>query len=173
MQPHILFPILIFAFGMGAFLTTFVGDISEEDKQFLESSCYDNVEGDNLLTKEEILKLSANKYLDENSDNDKNKWFHKFQESRKNTYHYPVTEVSIHLPLDKPDNRKIYSITTEYLEPYQNFCVNQVLKKNRSIRYKIIESGDRLRFKINSTDKKTINALIEELKFYDIKTTFK
>jgi len=163
MQPHILFPILIFAFGMGAFLTTFVGDVTSEDEAILIDS-----RSEIFFTKEEVLKKegSENTVLE-----NRNRWFYQFQESKVADYHYPVTEVSIHLPLNKPDNRKKYTLTTEYLEPYQNFCVNQVLNKLKNTRYKVIEAGDKIKFKINSIDKKNIEKIMEEFKYYDIKYT--
>ena len=164
MQPHILFPILIFAFGMGAFLTTFVGDVNGEDSSNIEIT-----ENSTFFTKEDALKKDL-----ENSKNiEKSKrkeWLHKFQESKVYEYHYPVTEVSIRLPLNKPDNRKIYSLTTEYLEPYQNFCINQILNKTKNVRYKIVENGNKIKFKISSVNKNNIDFILKEFKYYDIKS---
>ena len=167
MQPHILFPILIFAFGMGAFLTTFVGDVNSEDGTILIDS-----RTKTFFTKEEVLKRANSNNETVNSEN-RNRWLYRFQESRVSNYHYPATEVSIHLPLDKPDNRKRYTLTTEYLEPYQNFCVNQVLNKLNNIRYKVIENGNKIKFKIDSTDKNNIKKIIEEFKYYDIQYSSK
>jgi len=162
MQPHILFPILIFAFGMGAFLTTFVGDVNSEDGTILTDS-----KNDIFFTKEEALKKESLNSESVDSEN-RTKWLYQFQESKVANYHYPATEVSIHLPLEKPDHRKRYKLTTEYLEPYQNFCVNQVLNKLTNIRYKLIETGDKIKFKIESTDNRNIDAIVKEFKYYDI-----
>ena len=165
MQPHILFPILIFAFGMGAFLTTFVGDVNSEDGTIL----VDN-KNDVFFTKEEALKKD-NPNSETNDSENRTKWLYQFQESKITDYHYPVTEVSIHLPLEKPDNRKRYRLTTEYLEPYQNFCVNQVLNKLHNTRYKLIETGEKIKFKIETTDKRNVKYIINEFKYYDIQYT--
>jgi len=162
MQPHILFPILIFAFGMGAFLTTFVGDVNSEDKNILMKN-----KDDNLFTKEEALK-KANSNIEVANSEKRDRWLYQFQESKVTNYYYPATEVSIHLPLHKKSNIKTYSLTTEYLEPYQNFCVNQVLNKLPHTRYKVIETDNKIKFKIITTDRKNISMIKQEFKYYDI-----
>jgi hypothetical protein len=167
MQPHIFFPILIFAFGMGAFLTSFVGDINKnesiatsykESREVLETS---------LSSLDEVNQTSFQSLNEKNSTN----WIEPFHEMKMENYHYPVTDVSINMPLDKIYRRvKIYVLDTEYLEPYQNFCVNQVLNKFRGVSHKLIDDGDRIKFIIKSRRKKAIDGIIKELKYYDIKT---
>jgi|GEM_PF-2265166 len=166
MQPHIFFPILIFAFGMGAFLTSFVGDINKNETV---STTYEN--------SREVLNSSLSSFDTtqniKNTQNELNdsKWVEPFHTMKMDNYHYPVTDVSINMPLDKIYRRvKIYVLDTEYLEPYQNFCVNQVLNKFRGVSHKLIDDGNRIKFIIKSRRKKVINGIIKELKYYDIKT---
>jgi hypothetical protein len=162
MQPHIIFPILIFAFGLGTFITTFVEDVSSESDMELPDRT--------LLTREEAMSIERNMAkIREETEREERHWMAEFQESMEKDYHYPVKEVSIHLPLYKPEKRKVYTLSTEYLEPYQNFCVNQVLNKVKNIRYKVIENGDRIKFNINSTSKKTVEDMIKEFEYYDIR----
>jgi len=163
MQPHILFPILIFAFGMGAFLITFIGDINSDDVEFFIK---DNSSQERFLTKDEVLaEKSVNQ---QNSDNNRS-WLNSFQKSFVTDYYYPVKDVSIRLSHNDKKSVKFYTLTTEYLEPYKNFCVNQVLNKTTNIQYKVIESGDKIKFKINSTNKKIIDSIAKEFEYYDIK----
>jgi hypothetical protein len=164
MQPHILFPILVLAFGMGTFLTTFVGDVSSENE--IETSSKKV-----FLTKTEALKIEQEERerADISLKKDDN-WLQSFQDSKVEEYHYPVKEVSIHLPVYQPKKEKVFSISTEYLEPYQNFCVNQVLNKTKQIRYKIVEKGDKIKFHITSPSKQSIDFVKNELKLYDIRS---
>jgi hypothetical protein len=171
MQPHVIFPILIFAFGMGVFLSTFVGDITQ-DKTEIKNS---DVE---LITKSEALRLNAEKNISDNKNiTSKDSWITQLQTSNKQDYHYPVTEVSMKLAVVQQVEKNItipnYSISTGYLEPYHNFCVNQVLNEQKGIKYKIIESGDKIKFIINSTNKSVIDNIIRDLKYHDIETTRK
>jgi hypothetical protein len=171
MQPHILFPILIFAFGMGAFLTTFVGDISSEDS-FNPSEIVGGSQniGEPIFSKESILNVKNSQSVEKDESED---WLNSFQKDLSTDFHYPVTEVSIKLPLNNKVEKNTFTLSTEYLEPYQNFCVNQILNKEKNIRYKLIESGDKIRFIIDSSNKKTIDSLEKELQYYDIKTVLK
>jgi len=63
-------------------------------------------------------------------------------------------------------------LETEFLEPYQNFCVNQVLEKFPTVRYKIIENNDKIKFKIYSQNKKSLEQFKKELNISDIKADF-
>jgi len=162
MQPHILFPILIFAFGMGAFLTTFLDDINQDFSK------------KDLVTKQTILKASKpENVLSTYSASSENKsWIDKFKKNLVNNYYYPVTEVSIKIPLKGVSKIKYYILETEFLEPYQNFCVNQVLEKFPTVRYKIIENNDKIKFKIYSQNKKSLEQFKKELNISDIKADF-
>ncbi len=159
MQPHILFPILIFAFGMGVFLTTFVGDVSSEEE-------YSSLDSEEIyFTKNSVLR--DKKINTDRGESESNRsWLDEFQTTHLTDYHYPVTEVSI--KIDKPSYKKFHSITTEYLEPYQNFCVNQVLNRVSNIRYSITEKDDKIRFKIDSINKASIDQIRKEFKEYEI-----
>jgi hypothetical protein len=163
MQPQIFFPILIFIFGMGAFLTSFIGDINRDE---IVVTSYEK--------SKEVLNSSLTSF-DSNEtfirDVNESKWIEPFYEMKKENFHYPVSDVSINMPLDKVYVKvKIYVLKTEYLEPYQNFCVNQVLNKFHGVSHKLIDNGDRIKFNIKSRQKKVIEGIIQELNSYDIRT---
>ena len=160
MQPHILFPILIFAFGMGAFLTTFLDDINSD------------LPTENLITKQEALNQIENINSPIDSYTKDSGWIDKFQKNINHDYYYPVTEVSVKIPLKGKSGINYYILETEFLEPYQNFCVNQVLEKFPAVRYRIIENNDKIKFKIYSQNKKSLKLFRKELNISDIKANF-
>jgi hypothetical protein len=166
-QPKILFPILIFAFTLGAFFITFFNSVKVEENKPVEVE---------LLTHEEFLQMErdlARKKELAQQEKKRVGWLESFQESHIKDHDYPAKEVSIHLQLYKPAPEKLFTLSTEYLEPYHNFCVNQVLKKTKNVRYKIIEKDDMIKFIMKSPNRPILEKLIQELKFYDIRAVLK
>ncbi len=164
MQPHVVFPIIIFAFGMGVFLSTFVGDISQDFNNT-------RINESNILTKNDLFSsLDNNKSSDVSNFDKKQSWSEQLQSYNKTDYHYPVTEVTmkIAIAIEKNVTAPTYSISTGYLEPYQNFCVNQVLNDLKGIKYRVVESGDKIKFIIDSQNKLTLDKIATELKYHDI-----
>jgi hypothetical protein len=161
-QPQILFPILVFAFAIGTFFITFFSSVNVELDEPLDVE---------LLTHEEFLQMERElAKREEVANKGRDSWLDVFQESHIKDHDYPAKEVSIHMPLYKPAKMKGHTLSTEYLEPYHNFCVNQVLKKVRRVRYKVVEKGDKIKFIITTPSKDSIQKIIKELNFYDIRS---
>ena len=163
MQPQILFPVLIFAIGMGVFLTNYLININD-----VEVAPSDIDREEKIYTRNELLQTPKNTKTESNSS-----WLEHFQKSWVKDYHYPVVEVSIKLPLSKKSEIHYFTLETEYLEPYQNFCVNQVLNKFHNVNYKMVESGDKIKFRIFSTNRDILETLQKELENFEIETILK
>ncbi len=162
MQPQILFPVLIFAIGMGIFLTNYLININD-----VEVAPPDTSREEKIYTRSELLKTPNN------TETESSSWLEHFQKSWVEDYHYPVVEVSIKLPLSKKSEIQYFTLETEYLEPYQNFCVNQILNRFSNVNYKMVESGDKIKFRMFSTNRETLETLKKELENFEIETILK
>ncbi|HIC10620.1 MAG TPA: hypothetical protein EYO61_04595 [Campylobacterales bacterium] len=162
MQPQILLPVLIFAIGMGIFLTNYLININD-----VEVAPPDTSREEKIYTKSELLQAPKN------TETESSSWLEHFKTSWVKDYHYPVVEVSIKLPLNKKKEIHYFTLETEYLEPYQNFCVNQVLNRFSNVNYKMVESGDKIKFRIFSTNREVLETLKKEFENFEIETILK
>ena len=168
MRIMIVVPIFITILGMGTLLVSFLSDLSEDEPISLtENSNITSILSLDDKLKEEEKDIKSSAYADSN------KWIASFEDYKKKDFFYPVTEVSINMPLDKVYKTiTVYYIETEQLEPYQNFCVSQVINKFR-VNYTMKEAKEKIKFFIYTQNNQTAEKIIEQLKFYDIKAVLK
>jgi hypothetical protein len=169
MRIMLIIPIIVSIFGIGTLLISFISDLSEDEPISIDKQ-------NSRITSISMEKLRAdanNSGSKTSSYSKNNEWISSFEENKNQDFFYPVTEVSINMPLDKVYRTvAVYNIETEQLEPYQHFCVSQVINKF-GVNHSVKESQDKIKFYIYTQSDKKAKRIIEELKYYDIKSILK
>ena len=98
-------------------------------------------------------------------------WIKHFKVKRDKEYFYPVNEVTIALDDNESSIKaKRYHLVVPLKDSYEFFCLKQELKES-NLPYLLNQDGDAMTVLIDSTDQKTLTALVTKLKTYQISAT--
>lgn len=98
-------------------------------------------------------------------------WINHFNLKRDKASAYPVNEVTILLDDNESSNKdKRYRLWVPLKDSYEFFCLKQELKDS-NLSYLLNQDGDSMSVLIDSTDQKTLTALVTKLKTYQISAT--
>jgi len=98
----------------------------------------------------------------------KEKWIERFSEHEDEGYFYPVTEIFVEVDLkDPPKTTTIYQLKAGELDPYQLFCLKEVLKKEK-VKYLFEHKKDDMKLIIYSKNLKQLKNIVKKLKNYAI-----
>lgn len=96
------------------------------------------------------------------------KWIERFSEQEDEGYFYPVTEIFIEVDLkDQPKKTTFYQLNAGNLDPYQLFCLKEVLKQYQ-VKYMFEQNRDDMKLIIYSQDLSQLNNILKTLKNYAI-----
>jgi hypothetical protein len=105
------------------------------------------------------------------AQNDETLWLNHLSKTKYKGYYFPVDEVYIKTDLiERKDNKPIYKLEVNDLDPYQIFCLNQELKRHE-IRFFFKKEKHNTKLFVLSSDKKKLNDLVKVLKNYQIEAT--
>lgn len=103
----------------------------------------------------------------------KEKWIERFSEHEDEGYFYPVTEIFIEVDLkDPPKKTTIYQLHAGELDPYQLFCLKEVLKKYQ-VKYMFEQKKEYMKLIIYSKNLKQLKNIVKTLKNYAINAKIK
>lgn len=112
------------------------------------------------------IKLKSMKVQDEKSEQPL--WVDHFSKSEQTGYFYPVNEIFVDLELSKNSAaEKNYELSATIANPYQFFCLQEVLKQKR-VKYNLKKYHTDTKVLIYSQEKDKLDSLIKTLKTYDI-----
>ena len=98
----------------------------------------------------------------------KDKWIERFSKHENQGYYYPVTEIFVQVDLkETPKKTKIYELKAGDLDPYQIFCLKEVLKQYR-LKYMFEQKKDRVKLIIYSENLNQLKNIVKTLKNYAI-----
>jgi len=98
----------------------------------------------------------------------KDKWIERFSKHEDQGYYYPVTEIFVQVDLkETPKKTKIYELKAGDLDPYQIFCLKEVLKQYR-LKYMFEQKKDRVKLIIYSENLNQLKNIVKTLKNYAI-----
>ena len=96
------------------------------------------------------------------------KWIERFSEHENQGYFYPVTEIFVEVDLkDPPKTMTIYQLKAGDLDPYQNFCLKEVLKQYK-LKYMLEQKKDEMKLVIYSKNLSQLKSIVKTLKNYAI-----
>lgn len=95
-------------------------------------------------------------------------WLNHLISSKKKDYRFPIDEIYIKVDLVKKRyNLQPYKLIVDKLDPYQIFCLNQELKRNK-VKYFFKKEKNETQLLVFSNDKKRLDSLVKVLKRYQI-----
>ena len=98
----------------------------------------------------------------------KEKWIERFSEHEDEGYFYPVTEIFVEVDLkDPPKKTTIYQLKAGELDPYQLFCLKEVLKQEK-VKYMFEQKKEDLKLVIYSKNLSELKSIVAKLKNYAI-----
>jgi len=98
----------------------------------------------------------------------KEKWIERFSEHENQGYFYPVSEIFVEVDLKEiPKKTKIYQLKAGDLDPYQLFCLKEVLKQYK-LKYMFEQKKDEMRLVIYSENLSQLKNIVKTLKNYAI-----
>lgn len=98
----------------------------------------------------------------------KEKWIERFSEHENQGYFYPVTEIFVEVDLKEPPSKtEIYLLKASDLDPYQLFCLKEVLKQYQ-LKYMFEQKKDEMRLVIYSKNLPQLKNIVKTLKNYAI-----
>lgn len=96
------------------------------------------------------------------------KWIERFSEHENKGYFYPVTEIFVELDLkEPPEKTTIYQLNAGDLDPYQLFCLKEVLKQYK-LTYMFEQNKDDMKLVIYSKNLSQLQNIVKTLKNYAI-----
>jgi hypothetical protein len=96
------------------------------------------------------------------------KWIERFSERENQGYFYPVTEIFVEVDLKEPPQKTtIYQLKAGDLDPYQIFCLKEVLKQYQ-LKYMFEQKRDDVKLIIYSKDLAQLKSIVKSLKNYAI-----
>ena len=103
----------------------------------------------------------------------KDKWIERFSEHEDEGYFYPVTEIYVEVDLkDPPKKTTSYILQAKDLDPYQLFCLKEVLKQYK-VQYLFEQKKEEMKLIIYSKSLKQLEKIVETLKDYAINAKIK
>lgn len=139
----------IITIGVAIFIVIFLIDINPSDD----------------IQKVEQLKIKSTRIKD---DNPETLWLNHFSKSEQDGYFYPVNEIFVDLDLSQQIVlTKIYQLNAFISDPYQFFCLQEVLKQYK-IRYYLNKDHLDAKLLIYSEDRSKLDLLVKALLTYDI-----
>jgi len=98
----------------------------------------------------------------------KEKWIERFSEHEDEGYFYPVTEIFVEVDLkDPPKKTTIYQLKAGDLDPYQLFCLKEVLKQYQ-LKYMFEQKKEDMKLIIYSKNVNQLKKIVKVLKNYAI-----
>ena len=98
----------------------------------------------------------------------KDKWIERFSEHEDEGYFYPVTEIFVEVDLkDPPKKTTIYQLKAGDLDPYQLFCLKEVLKQHQ-VKYMFEQKKEDMKLIIYSKNLNQLKNIVKTLKNYAI-----
>ncbi len=98
----------------------------------------------------------------------KEKWIERFSEHENQGYFYPVTEIFVEVDLKEPPSKTInYQLKAGRLDPYQLFCLKEVLKQYE-LKYMFEQKKDEMKLVIYSKNLSQLKNIVKTLKNYAI-----
>ncbi len=98
----------------------------------------------------------------------KEKWIERFSKHESQGYFYPVTEIFVEVDLkDPPKKRRVYQLKAGDLDPYQLFCLKEVLKQYK-IKYMFEQKKQDTKLIIYSENLSQLKNIVKTLKNYAI-----
>ena len=98
----------------------------------------------------------------------KEKWIERFSAQENEGYFYPVTEIFVEVDLkDPPKKTTIYQLKAGDLDPYQIFCLKEVLKQDK-VKYLFEQKKEDMKLIIYSKNLKQLENIVKKLKNYAI-----
>jgi hypothetical protein len=98
----------------------------------------------------------------------KEKWIERFSEHENEGYFYPVTEIFVEVDLkDPPTKTEVYQLKAGDLDPYQLFCLKEVLKQYK-LKYMFEQKKDEMKLVIYSENLPQLKNIVKTLKNYAI-----
>jgi len=98
----------------------------------------------------------------------KDKWIERFSEHEDEGYFYPVTEIFVEVDLkDPPKKTTIYQLKAGDLDPYQLFCLKEVLKQHQ-VKYMFEQRKEDMKLIIYSKNLNQLKNIVKTLKNYAI-----
>jgi len=96
------------------------------------------------------------------------KWIERFSEHENQGYFYPVSEIFVEVDLkDPPETTTTYQLKTNELDPYQLFCLKEVLKKYK-LKYMFEQKKDNIKLIIYSKNLSQLENMVKTLENYAI-----
>jgi hypothetical protein len=96
------------------------------------------------------------------------KWIERFSEHENQGYFYPVTEIFVEVDLKEPPKKTtIYQLKAGDLDPYQIFCLKEVLKQYQ-VKYMFEQNKNDIKLLIYSKNLNQLNSIVKSLKNYAI-----
>jgi len=103
----------------------------------------------------------------------KEKWIERFSEHEDEGYFYPVTEIFVEVDLkDPPKKTTIYQLQAGELDPYQLFCLKEVLKQ-QNVKYMFEQKKEDMKLIIYSKNVVQLKNIVKILKDYAINAKIK
>lgn len=98
----------------------------------------------------------------------KEKWIERFSKHEGEGYFYPVTEIFVEVDLkEPPEKTTIYQLKAGELDPYQLFCLKEVLKQEK-VKYMFEQKKEDLKLVIYSKNLSELKSIVTKLKNYAI-----
>jgi hypothetical protein len=98
----------------------------------------------------------------------KEKWIERFSEHEDEGYFYPVTEIFVEVDLKEPPKKTtIYQLKAGELDPYQLYCLKEVLHQYKT-KYMFEQSKDDMKLIIYSQNVNQLKNIVKTLKNYAI-----
>jgi len=111
------------------------------------------------------LKIKNKKIKDDKSEP---LWLEHLSKSERDGFFYPVNEIFVDLDLsEQVVLTKIYQLNASISDPYQFFCLQEVLKQYK-IRYYLKKDHLDTKLLIYSAQKSKLDLLVKALQTYDI-----
>lgn len=143
-----LFPAIFV--GVAIFLVLFLVQVNQTD-----ASIY--------AQKADIPKAQELSYIPS-----REKWIERFSEHENEGFFYPVTEIFVQLDLkEPPEKTSIYQLQAGDLDPYQLFCLKEVLAQYK-ITYKFEQNKNDMKLVIYSKNLSQLQNIVKTLKDYAI-----
>ncbi len=96
------------------------------------------------------------------------KWIERFSEHENQGYFYPVTEIFVEVDLKEPPQKTTtYQLKAGDLDPYQIFCLKEVLQQYQ-LKYMFEQRRDDAKLVIHSKDLTQLKSIVKLLEKYAI-----
>ncbi len=98
----------------------------------------------------------------------KDKWIERFSEHENEGYFFPVTEIFVEVDLKEPPKKTtVYQLKAGDLDPYQLFCLKEVLKQY-SVKYMFEQRDEETKLIVYSKNLNQLENIVKTLKNYAI-----